>query len=347
MMRKFMAIHLFLLAWCGSPSRLIACSAVASREAFGYMGANYDWRARGGIVFESPRGQVKQAISASTNQPTMTWTSRLASLTVSQFGRDFPMQGMNEAGLSGVVLMGQAGYPNAGPRGIVTENLWLQYQLDQYETVAEVVAHASDLGIEKLSASLHWFFCDRSHACAVIEFHDGAARSYSAETLEVRALTNSGYDAAVRRYDDWVVAAEPLPQGYDSLARFIRLAEASGRADFGAFPGSVMAALELVAANGYTAWQTIFDLDMTRLRIKLPGTAKMGSGWRDYDVGSAARRCGLELRMMVLGRDETWQAYDPIIVEAMFADAAKGTQGLDAATRKRILRMSEAVVCDW
>jgi penicillin V acylase-like amidase (Ntn superfamily) len=326
--------------------RVDACSAVAGAEGRGYLGANFDWRARGGIVFESPRSQIKTAVSPKTGQVTMTWVSRLASLTVSQFGRDFPMQGMNEAGLAGLVLMGQSGYPVAGALGSITENLWLQYQLDQYETVDQVVAHVQDLGIEKLSASLHWFFCDRSGRCAVVEFSEGRSVTYVGRHLDIRALTNSSYAAARHRFDAWRRSENPLPQGYDSFARFIRLAEMSRTPEFGSTMSSITAALDGVAAEGYTAWQTVFDLENRRFQIKLAEGAAGKSYWQTFDVTGALILCGPDLRMLVLGQDDAWKNYDHEVVSAMFADAAQGTQGLDAATRQRILRTSESVICD-
>jgi len=276
----------------------------------------------------------------------MTWTSRLASVTVSQFGRDFPMQGMNEAGLSGLVLMGPSAFPDAGPLGVVTENLWLQYQIDHYETVDEVVDHVGDLGIEKLAASLHWFFCDRSGSCAVVEFIEGRGLAYTDETLNIRALTNSPYQASVRRFEAWSTSEQALPQGYESFARFIRLAEMTSRADFGATASAMSAALDSVAANGYTAWQTVFDLEHRRLRIKLRNGTMGKSPWQSLDVDAGAKTCSPKLRMMVLGQDDGWRAYDHEMVAQMFADAAQGTQGLDADARQLILKASESVICE-
>ena len=345
--RAAFSFWLFLVACLlADAGRVDACSAVASREGFGFLGANFDWRARGGIVFESPRGQVKTSFSPLTGRQTMTWTSRLASLTVSQFGRDFPMQGMNEAGLSGLVLMGPSAYPETGPLGVVTENLWLQYQLDHYETVYEVVDHVGDLGIEKLSAALHWFFCDRSGSCAVVEFIEGRGLAYTDETLNIRALTNSPYQASVRRFEAWSTSEQALPQGYESFARFIRLAEMTSRADFGATASAMSAALDSVAANGYTAWQTVFDLEQRRLRIKLRNGTMGKSPWQSLDFDAVAKTCSPELRMMVLGQDDGWIEYDHEMVAQMFADAAQGTHGLDADARQRILKASESVICE-
>lgn len=326
--------------------RLDACSAIAGAQISGFMGANYDWRARGGIVFESPRGQVKTAVSPRTNQKTFTWTSRLASMTLSQFGRDFPMQGLNEAGLAGVVLMGPAGYPSSGPRGVVTENLWLQYQLDQYETVADVLAHVGDLGIDKLSASLHWFLCDRLAQCAVVEFQDGQATTYSGSELEIRALTNSSYAASRYRYGGWLESQQGLPVGYDSNARFIRLAEFSQRDHFGDSELSIVAALSDVAADGYTAWQTVFDLRRRRMHVRLYDDVLQTSSWQVLSVESMQTGCRPELRMITLGKDFFWRAYDHEAVDGLFADAAQAAIGLDPATRQWILRNAEAVVCE-
>ena len=338
-------LFVFLIFVLVGAARGEACSAVASGERQGLLGANYDWRARGGIVFESPRGQIKTAISPNTDQETMIWTSRLASLTISQFGRDFPMQGMNEAGLSGLVLMSQAAYPQSGALGVVTENLWLQYQLDQYETVSEVVAHVADLGIEKLSATLHWFFCDRSSACASIDFIDGAASIHTGSSLDLRALTNSPYAAARLGYDEWALRQTQAPRGYDSIARFIRLAAISGQSGFGDERSSMTAALDQVSRAGFTAWQTVFDLAKRQFHIKLHTAASAKQHWQTFNVASGIGACGPGLRMLVLGRDQSWKPYEHAEVASMFADAAHGAEGLGAVVREKVLRQSESVNC--
>lgn len=316
---------------------VLACSAIAgSPDGAALLGGNYDWHTRGGIAFESPRHQIKSAPQSRKQVVPLSWTSRYASLTVSQFGRDFPMQGINEVGLAGMVLMGQAQYPAAGPLGTIPEYLWLQYQLDQYGTVADVAAHASDLGIEKVSASLHWFMCDASNDCAVIDFTDGKANVHRDADLTIRALTNTSYRRAIQSYARWKEAQYPLPQGYESHARFVRLAEMSNLRD----GLRLNVALDEVSLRGFTAWQTIFDLDARSLSVRLEGDS-----WRTLSFDDHQMSCDQPLKMMNL-RTGLWTTYDHDQVAQLFAEAAERTTGLGPESRARILRTSESVQCD-
>src|SRR2546423_6607847 len=59
------------------------------------FGANYDWDTGVGLVMINKRNMAKTSM---TSTPA-SWTSRFASVTLNQYGRDFPTGGMNEAGL--------------------------------------------------------------------------------------------------------------------------------------------------------------------------------------------------------------------------------------------------------
>jgi choloylglycine hydrolase len=326
----------FALIWSTADSGY-ACSAIAADpNAEPLLAGNYDWKARGGIVFTSPRGQIKEALSLSKKAKLAKWTSKYSSLTISQFGRDFPMQGINEAGLAGMVLVGEAQYPNQGPLGVIQENLWLQYQLDQFGSVAEVVEHVSDFGIEKLSASLHWFMCDKTRDCAVIEFIQGEAVVHRGSELYIRAVTNTAYQKAIQTLSHWRQSERPMPQGYESTHRFIRLAEASDIRD----ALRLAVTLDQVALSGYTAWQTIFDLESRSLVVRLEGAP-----WRTLNLVAELSQCGETFSMMDLA-DGIWKSYNHDRVAALFAEASKGTVGLGAERRDKILRSSESIRCD-
>jgi choloylglycine hydrolase len=307
-----------------------ACSAVAGSDG-AVVGGNYDWYARGGIVFVSPRGQVKSSEVTVEKALAAHWVSRFGSVTISQFGRDFPMQGMNEAGLAGMVLVGDSKYPASRAGATLTENLWLQYQLDNYETIDEVVRHAGDLGIKTLSASLHWFICDRSRACAVIEFLNGQAVVHAGDKLPVAALTNTTYDAAASGYQNWRGTQEQVPEGYDSLARFIRLAESGGR--------DVKGELDDVSQRGLTAVQTVFDMEQRSFTSRVEDGPWVNVSFRDisFDCGSMPQMLSLSVG--------TWETYNHDAVVDLFTRGTRGTTGLGPEIQDRILKASEQISC--
>ena len=326
-----------LVGVSGTAPSSLACSVLAvGQQAPAMVGANYDWRARGGVVFLSPRGQLKSASFAREIPHRSEWTSQYASLTLSQFGRDFPMQGLNEQGLAGMVLVGPSTYPRDGALGAVTENLWLQYQLDHFKTVAEVEVHLRDLGIHQISASLHWFMCDATHDCAVIEFLAGQGTLRRGRDLPVRALTNTSYEQAMSFYSRWQETSTPKPEGYASSARFVRLAE---RRDVRSWL-DLAETLDQVSLAGFTAWQSLFDLNSKSLVVRLDGGA-----WRSVSFANLPVQCAGQLPMMNL-ESGTWQDYDHAVVANLFANAAFGAPELGPAVQSQILQASERVTCD-
>ena len=321
----------------------LACSAVSGERLWG---ANYDWQPQEGIAFQSPGRQMKRAFMAGPRA--VAWVSRFSSITISQFGRDFPMQGMNERGLAGVVLMGKAEYPPSGKIGNVTENLWLQYQLDHYASVAEVAEHIDDLGIQRLSAPLHWFLCDASGACGVFEFVNGKPRVRYGRDLEMAVLTNNPYADSLARWNAWRVSGSELPEGYESFARFIRLVEASLFPGFGRDAESVTAALVNVSHRVKTAWQTVFDSREVFLSVRAGTGARPEQVWRRLDARKdAVPDCGEPLMMLPLAGTSEWKPYDHDAVRALFERAARGTTGLGGEAMDAILRETETVNCDF
>ena len=315
------------------------CSAVYRKTTRDHlqMGANFDWKARGGIAFLSPRGQAKSArmIGTGKGRPAARWISRYASLTLSQFGRDYPMQGINEVGLAGAVLMAPARYPVSGPAGNITENLWLQYQLDRFATVNDVVLHAADFGIHKISADLHWILCDKTGECAAIEYIDGRPHVYRSRDERYNILTNSSYAPAWRAYIDWSASNQPLPQGYQSSARFIRLAfsQSSPRLK------TIEDTLDDVALPGFTAWQTVFDLSTHSLKVRVEG-----GSWGVLAFGFSSLNCSENLPMYDLGSG-VWTPYDGRVVEDLIQRAILGIPKEEVSLIIEAKRLSERISC--
>jgi hypothetical protein len=339
--RRAYLLRLLLLAMLlviQKADRVQACSAVtSSANSLSLVAANYDWTARGGIVFESPRGQRKQSIRFHQDGATASWRSKYASLTVSQFGRDFPMQGLNEAGLMGIVLVAPADYPRQGPLGVIAEVSWLQYQLDQFATVEEVIAHAGDFGIEKVSAYLHWYLCDARHTCIIVEFERGQPVIHQLDPQVVRAATNSSFRASSEALRSWQSSgSEAVPHGYQSINRYIRLANR----DSFAHEWQLVEAIDDVALQGFTAFQTIFDSQSKELRVRLPN-----SPWQILGFDQRSLACTSKLEMYNL-QTGAWQSYDYATVDRLFAAATDGAEDLTDERRRRILDATSVVDCD-
>jgi penicillin V acylase-like amidase (Ntn superfamily) len=75
------------------------------------------------------------------------WVSRYGSVTFNQYGREMPNGGINEAGLVVETLMLPRARNPAPTTGRAVIVAWVQYQLDNSGTVAEVIASDANVRI--------------------------------------------------------------------------------------------------------------------------------------------------------------------------------------------------------
>ncbi|MCD4747321.1 MAG: linear amide C-N hydrolase [Bacteroidales bacterium] len=152
-----------------------------------------------GVVVVNKRGVQKQckswtelAYNKSVPNPPMEWTSKYGSVTFNRFCRDFPDGGMNEAGLF-IAEMSLAGttWPVDDSKPKIFMCLWMQYVLDSFESIEQVVQSAHDLTIE--GWSWHFFAADCNGNAAVIEFLDEKVVVYKGDDLPIPTLANVPY----------------------------------------------------------------------------------------------------------------------------------------------------------
>jgi choloylglycine hydrolase len=177
------------------------------------------------LVIVNKRGVSKTAQlgpKRDKKQPA-SWTSQYGSITFNQVGRGDPTGGMNETGLV-IEFMGlkTTRYPEPDSRPSIFVGQWIQYQLDNFSTVEEVIASDSQLRITPNSPpKFHFLVSDRIGNCAVIEFIDGKMVYYTKETMPVKALTNSRY---ARNIKFWEKGELPKYDFARSVHRFVSVA---------------------------------------------------------------------------------------------------------------------------
>jgi len=152
------------------------------------------------------------------------WVSKYSSITFNFLGREFPITGMNEAGLVVDALTFYiAEYSMADSRPYVNGIQWVQYQLDNFGTVQEVIANDSQLRITFSSGAhpLFYLVCERMGRCAVIEFIEGKMIYYTDENMPVKVLAGPGeYDYA-KFIEFWEQGELPTHDRFDSVHRFV------------------------------------------------------------------------------------------------------------------------------
>ena len=124
--------------------------------------------------------------------PAESWTSKYGSVTFSAFGKDIPVGGINEAGLV-MEPMGlpQSKHPPVDKTPRLHGGQWIQYALDSYSTVQEVLDNLNR--VHPIGHNPHLLIADKTGDCAVLEYLEGRAVVYRGEDLPVRGISNATY----------------------------------------------------------------------------------------------------------------------------------------------------------
>ncbi len=162
------------------------------------FGRNLDWVSDNGVVVVNKRNVQKTALVFPPEKPAQ-WVSKYGSVTFNQFGKELPFGGINEKGLVVEIMVVQGNYPSFDERKAVNELQWVQYQLDNAETIEEVIASDEKIRISKIDQSIHFLVCDRFGNAAVIEFDKNGMNMYKKDELPYVVLENEPYLQSIKR----------------------------------------------------------------------------------------------------------------------------------------------------
>lgn len=220
-MIRYLAFGL-LFSFCGDLALappVESCSTIMlSRDDCLVVGHNLDQEFyTPGMIHVNPRMEKKRSVSRfdlgmnETQPPILEWTSKYGSVTFSLLGRNLPDGGINEAGLTVSEMgLGESRFPSNDSLPAMLSHLWIQFQLDNYATVEEVIAHLPEINIEPsstfsppASANYHLFVTDSTSSLAIIEFLEDGLKVYTGETAPVPVLCNTPYEQELTRLEDY------------------------------------------------------------------------------------------------------------------------------------------------
>jgi len=308
MIRLTAVLILFAILGLLHPCPGQACSTfVMSKDGRVLFGRNFDFFTGIGFVTINPRNTAKTALVYPGNPPAQ-WVSKFGSVTFNQLGREFPMGGMNEAGLVVECLwLFQAGYPAADARATLTELQWIQYQLDNCRTVEEVMATDSRIRILPSATKLHFMVSDPTGKTGVIEFIDGRSVLYGPDRLPVKALANNPYGdclAALKTFHGFGGSAA-IPDSPGSNERFARLAKRLKDIDAGRSAVDVGLGFRLLESVRYegaespTQWRIVYDPVGLEVHFETrdnPGRRSIRVKACDFSCGGAVKVLDLEAK---------------------------------------------------
>lgn len=270
------------------------------------VGKSYDWDNGAGLVLVNKRNVRKVAVPLGLALDHFAhWTSKYGSITFNQYGRELPCGGINEAGLMiEVMWLDETVYPERDARKALTNLQWIQYQLDNHATVAEVIASDQAVRIQKdCPADVHFLACDRTGACVTVEMLDGQTVMHTGADLPARVLTNSTYrqSAAYLRRHKGFGGDAPLPEGGKSLARFVRAAARATAYDAGKDGPPLdyaLATLDCVHADR-TQWNIVYDQAAGRVYFRTAQAPKL----RHFELDGFDYACSSPVLMLDMNAD--------------------------------------------
>ena len=181
-----------------------------------------------GMVFINQRQVWKEGYSwaglidaHSESAPELVWKSRYGSVTFNLFGKNLPDGGVNEAGLFIWEMGFDTQYPDDPDNPTLFQTQWMQYVLDNFETVDEVIANAHRMNLD--GWGWHYFVADSSGGTAIIDFVDGHPIVHTGEAMPIPLCCNSFYPEAMnwlKQYQGFGGELE-IKKVHEEIPRFI------------------------------------------------------------------------------------------------------------------------------
>jgi choloylglycine hydrolase len=272
-MRTVVVLLAVLATLLLAPTDANACTAFLLKHDDDLIfGRNYDWHADAGLILVNKHNVAKTAYAA--DRPAR-WTSRYGSVTFNQYGREFPLGGMNEAGLTIATLWLEETRHRAPDSTPTLSSLqWVQYQLDNFGTIEEVIASDSLVRIVPGSgASVHYLVADATGAAATVEFIAGRPVYHTGADLPWPVLTNNACSGSIEslRGTEPFGGSGRIKTDFGSLARYARAALYLRDYD----PDAVMPAedyafamLGAVGSGMFTKWSIVYDIPDRIIRFR-------------------------------------------------------------------------------
>lgn len=262
-----------------------------------------------GMIHVHRRAERKRSVglfdlqASEVRTPVVEWTSQYGSVTFGMLGRNLPDGGMNEAGLTvSEMALGESAFPFDPSRPALLGHLWIQYQLDNHASVAEVLDHLQDFNIEPgstftppASANYHFFVTDRDRHVAIIEFLEDGPRVYRDGSAPVPVLCNAPYAGELQELARRRGAADRLRRilGRREDSRFATGARAVADYDpdeDGDPVGYAFATLHAMQFERTKRWSVVYDVRNGRVCFETARGGKRGCfDLRDLDFGPEAR----------------------------------------------------------
>lgn len=257
-MRLITLMILFLVSEILSGQQLYCSAFVLTRRDI-LLAKNFDWESGYGLIILNSKGETKKSVYGNGSP----WISEFRSITFNHLGLQQPLGGMNEAGLTIEEL---STWPvdysiNERTPGL-TEFEWIQYHLDKYSTVKEVISNINNSSILKFCFNIHYILADATGDAAVIEFINKKPVIYRKGSLPFIILTNNNY-GLLQRYLNRVPESHynnlNMNNSQDRYLKIYSLLDNSSPSDSLREYISAVSILDSVSIED-TRWSLVYDI---------------------------------------------------------------------------------------
>lgn len=228
-MKKILLIWFILLSLIWG-CKVYACSAFCLKNGQSlYLAKNLDWPIAEGFVFINERGENKSVVSKEIfEENRFSWTSKYRSISFNQFGKEFPLGGMNEHGLVIEELnMPKVTFTHDSTKYNINEFQLTQYILDNCKTINEVVNELNKFQYNVLFQHLHYIVADRTHDVLIIEYDGLKFNMYYPNKTGFPILSNNNYNESLKYLQNFQGFGGNLPikNREGSNERFVSIAQ--------------------------------------------------------------------------------------------------------------------------
>jgi len=219
-------IYFFLIICSLSvPCSLAGCTSfVLKNESQILLAKNLDWEINNGVILVNKKGVFKTACS--DDEKKLSWISKYGSVTFNQFGKEFPLGGMNEKGLVIEELNSWGRTPDGDNKYHLNEFQWTQFCLDNFANTEELLDGIDSIVIVPSFINLHYLITDSSGNTAIVEFYNGRKYTYNGSGLPYPVLSNNHYENSLGYLGNFTGFGGDMEVKPDnsSNGRFVRVA---------------------------------------------------------------------------------------------------------------------------
>ncbi|NBX93205.1 MAG: linear amide C-N hydrolase [Proteobacteria bacterium] len=287
-----------------------ACTAfLLHREKEKLVGKSYDWNHESALLITNKKGVSKKGFSPVFWESGPQWISKYGSITFNQYGREFPNGGMNEEGLVVEVLwLSSSEYEAFDSRPVLNQLTWVQYQLDNFASVSEVIEALPKHRLSPIQGKIHYFVCDKSAQCAVVEWQKGKPVVHFGENLNPPVITNHTFEESLAALQNSDALSNDASIEESSLHRFVRAAKLVKETEVSVSGG--FSILNAVAMKGLTTWNIVYDLENLTINYRTRKNPTIRSvNLRQHDFSCSTTTLMLNIHEGQKNVDNLWVGY--------------------------------------